>query len=262
MKNKIINIINKVGIKDVGFCAFKDVENQLLDCRARCRLPKGAKTVIVCLFPYKVKEESPKNISRYAAVPDYHTVCGKYLEEISNQLKQNIEGYQFEWFVDNSPIPEKRAAALAGLGVIGKNDLLINQKYGSFVFIGEIVTDLEIEATGKAVKTCNNCGICLKNCPKVIEGIDCLSSISQKKGELDKKENELLRKYKIIWGCDICADVCPLNIDKINTYIKEFIDGYRDCYTIDEDITGRAFEWRGKNTVKRNAFLQEENKNG
>ena len=112
MKKKIKDIINKAGIEDVGFCAFKLVEDKLLNCSARSRIPENAKTVIICLFPYKVKEEKPQFISRYAAVPDYHTVVTHYLSKVCTELHKHIDGYQFEYFVDNSPVPEVYAAAI------------------------------------------------------------------------------------------------------------------------------------------------------
>lgn len=237
MTEKIKAIINKAGIKDVGFCKFKRVEEHLLDCRAKMRLPNNAKSVIVCLFPYKVYETPPKNISRYAAVPDYHRICGEYLKAICDELKNQIDKYRFESFIDNSPIPEVYTAAAAGLGVVGQNGLLITEKYGSFVFIGEIVTDLELDIPLTEIKHCPDCGQCRKVCPKYKEGCICLSKLSQKKGELQQKEAELLKKYRIIWGCDICADICPLNKNAKTTYIKEFINGYKDGFNIGEDIS-------------------------
>lgn len=256
MTEKIKAIINKSGIKDVGFCSFEKVKNHLLDCRAKQRIPNNAKTVITFVFPYKTKETPPENISRYAAVPDYHKVCGGYLSKICEQLKEHIDKHQFEWFIDNSPLPEVYTAALSGLGVIGQNGLLITEKYGSFVFLGEIVTDLEIETKDQEVKHCINCGLCKKVCPKG-ENTVCLSALSQKKGELNDSEIELLKKYGIIWGCDICAEVCPLNKNAEITYIKEFLEGYRNRFNIGEDIKDRAYEWRGEKTVTRNAKIFE-----
>lgn len=252
---RIKTIINKAGIKDVGFCAYSKVSDNLIECRAKGRLPKNAKTVIVCLFPYKVGDLPPKNISRYAAVPDYHTICGEYLKGATEQLREQIENHQFEWFIDNSPLPEVYTAASARMGVIGKNGLLITEKYGSFVFIGEIVTDLELELPSSEVSYCQNCGICKSLCPVGLEKSNCLSKLSQQKGELEEKQAKLLKKHNIIWGCDICADACPLNQNKQKTYINEFLEGYRDCYTPGEDISGRAYEWRGEKTVKRNFDL-------
>lgn len=260
MIEKIKELLIKADIRDVGFCDYNEIKDRLLDCRAKARIPQGAKSVIVCLFPYKVKENPPENISRYAAVPDYHKVCGEILEKAAKELSKNINGYQFEWFIDNSPIPEVYTAAKAGLGIIGENSLLINEKYGSFVFIGEIITDLEIKTKKRDVKYCENCGLCKKVCPKGENSV-CLSAISQKKGELEESETELLKRHNIIWGCDICAEICPKNKNAEKTYIKAFIDGYRNRFLIGEDIKGRAYEWRGEKTVTRNALAMED-KNG
>ncbi len=251
MKNKITLIVNKNGISDVGFLKFSDVNDHLLDCRAKERIPKNAKSIILLLFPYKVKDERPKNISRYAAVPDYHKVCGKYLEKITADLKKEFCENEFSFFIDNSPIPEVYAAAAAGLGLYGKNRMLINSKWGSYVFIGEIVTDLEIEAE-KSLKKCPLCGDCFKACPSLIHGTKCLSALSQQKNEPEFSEKALLRENNIVWGCDICAEVCPLNKNAQNTYIEEFVKGYRDEYVLGEEIKNRAYEWRGEKTVFRN----------
>lgn len=251
MKNKITEIVNKNGILDVGFLKFSEIENHLLDCRAKSRIPKNAKSIIILLFPYKVKNEKPKNISRYAAVPDYHNVCGRYLENITADLKREFSENEFSFFIDNSPVPEVYAAAAAGLGLYGKNRMLINNKWGSYVFIGEIVTDLEIDAENN-LKKCSLCGDCFKACPSLVHGAKCLSALSQQKSDLKNKENELLKINNIVWGCDICAEACPLNKNVQNTYIEEFINGYREEYVLGEDIKNRAYEWRGEKVVARN----------
>ena len=165
MKRKILEIINKNGIRDAGFCAFDLVKERLLPCRALRRLPENAKTVILLLFPYKVRDAHPENICRYASVPDYHDITQKYLLNITDDLKKEFPEYKFESFADNSPIPEVSAAAAAGLGVYGENGLLINKTYGSWCFICEIVTDLEIPAENH-FKKCPVCGNCKKACPR------------------------------------------------------------------------------------------------
>lgn len=254
MKNEIIQIAKTAGIRDVGFCDFAWVEDRLINCRNKSRIPKNAKTVILFLFPYKVKEERPQNISRYAAVPDYHRVCGKYLDKISADLKQRFPKNQFEFFIDNSPIPEVFAAASAGLGLMGENRLLLTKEYGSWCFIGEIVTDLKIDCQ-KAFEKCSLCGNCKKACPTGVQGEICLSAVSQQKKELLDKEKELLIAHNIIWGCDICAESCPHNKNTKVTYIREFIDGYKNAYVLGEDIKNRAYEWRGEKVVSRNFKL-------
>lgn len=253
-KQRILEILKKSGIRDAAFCSFLPLLPYLIECRAKQRLPKNVKTVISCTFPYKVKEKAPQNISRYAAVPDYHNVLSKYLSLGCNELKKEFPKNEFVWFTDNSPIPEVYVAALSGLGVYGDNGLLISEKYGSFVFIGEIVTDLDLELENSEVKECLHCGKCKENCPKYSENI-CLSAITQKKSDLSESEICLIKKHGIIWGCDICSDVCPLNKDKEITYLPEFINGYRDKYNLGEDISGRAYEWRGEKVIKRNYEL-------
>lgn len=251
IKDEIRKTVNSCGIRDIGFCGFDALCGRLLDCRAKARLPENSRTVIVCVFPYKVKKEPPRNISRYAAVPDYHRVCGSYLERACSALRTQFPENRFQWFTDNSPIPEVYAAAIAGLGSVGDNGMLITPRYGSYVFIGEIVTDIYVK-TQNHYRECMHCGRCKSACPTELDKTRCLSALSQKKGDLDPEAAAVLKEHNIIWGCDICAESCPLNMKAQNTYIKEFISGYRDSYTAGEDITGRAYEWRGEKTVKRN----------
>lgn len=252
MNGKIITeIINAAGIRDVGFCEYAAVADRLLTCRAAARLPKGAKSIILFLMPYRVKASPPENICRYAAVPDYHAVAKKYFDAILPQLAVRFPENRFEAFTDNSPIPEVYAAARAGLGVYGENGLLINRKYGSYCFICEIVTNLEIPCEN-AFKKCPACGNCKSACPRGDLGGKCLSAVSQQKKEPDFKEKELLRRFNTVWGCDVCAEVCPLNRDTEVTYISDFLKGYKNSYRYGEDIKGRAYEWRGEAVVKRN----------
>ncbi len=248
MNKRVIE--NLLGVK-VGVCAFSNVQDKLINCRNKEKLPKNAKSVIMFCFPYKVKSEKPENICRYSAVADYHSVCDNILKKYVEILKSQHNAHNFVHFVDNSPIPEVYAASIAGLGCVGKNGLLITKKYGSYVFLGEIVTDLEIDADS-CVTECINCGACKKACPVGLNKEKCLSLLTQKKGELEQEEKELIIKSGCIWGCDICAEVCPLNKNAQNTYIDEFINSYKHNYTCGEDITGRAFAWRGEKVIKRN----------
>lgn len=251
MNDKIIKIVNDCGIADTGFCAFDTVKDKLLDCRAAARIPEKAASIILFLFPYKVKEKPPQKISRYAAVPDYHAVCGEYLQKIKTVLEAEFPQNTFEPFIDNSPVPEVYAAACAELGVMGENGLLINKRWGSWCFIGEIVTDMILDCKNNP-KKCSLCGVCKTACPRGIHGINCLSALSQQKKPLSEPEIMAITENNIIWGCDICAEVCPLNKTAELTYIEEFKNGYRDAYTPGEDIKNRAYAWRGEKVVKRN----------
>ena len=221
-------------------------------------------SVIVYLLPYYTGETV--NISRYAASLDYHLALRECADGLIAVLDEALPGYHFKGYGDHSPISEVSAALVAGLGAIGDNGLLLNGKYGSYVFIGDVVTDIPPEVLGaiepKNVTYCHHCGACKRACPTGIlrgEGNDCLSAITQRKGELSADEISLMRKFHTAWGCDLCQSVCPFNRTPALTPIEFF---YRD--RIDEltrerldamdkaEFNRRAFAWRGRKTVERN----------
>ncbi|MCH5198629.1 MAG: DUF1730 domain-containing protein [Oscillospiraceae bacterium] len=243
-----------------GFSAFSDIKDSLLDCRARQRLPKDAKTVISVLFPYYLGEEYYKNanVSRYAVSADYHIITGEIMEKITLSLKNEYPENEFEYFIDNSPIPEVRAAVNAGLGVFGKNSLFINEKYGSWVFLGEIVTDRFFEPAKKNKNLCSGCNKCVLSCPGEALGENgviiekCLSFLSQKKGELSEEVIKKMEQTGCAWGCDICQTVCPMNKNAAITPIEAFFETAKPYVTAADSIDGRAFAWRGKRVIERN----------
>ncbi len=255
---EIIKIISAECGALFGFCPFSAVAERLIDCRAKSRLPKAPKTVICFAFPYKVRDEAPKNISRYAAVPDYHEVCGEQLEMLAEMLKEKYPQNEFCAFADNSPIPEVYAAARAGLGAVGKNGLLITERFGSFVFLGEIVTNMEIAAEEKEIKGCLDCGACKRACPSSLSKQTCLSAITQQKRELTEEQKKLILENGSVWGCDICQNVCPMNKGAEKTKCETFINGYRDSYCPQEDIAGRVYAWRGEGVILRNALMLDD----
>lgn len=244
-----------------GVCDFSDLQNELINCRPISKIPENAKSVIVFLFPYYLGEEYYKklNISKYAVSEDYHKICNGYLERIKAYLCKEYKGYKFEWFCDNSPINEVKAAFLAGLGVKGDNALLINKDYGSFCFIGEIITDMHIVCKKNEPEECLKCGLCSKKCPdnalnssRVVKE-RCLSHITQKKGELSEKEQSLIFKSGCIWGCDICQDVCPLNRNIKTSPIPEFYENAKATYENLSDYSeNRAYSWRKQDVIERN----------
>lgn len=246
-----------------GVCRFSEIENRLISCRNLRFLPKNAASVIVLLFPYWLGEESTRetNLSLYAIPADYHTIVGKKLSEFSDRLKKTYPENSFVPFCDNSPIPEVAAAVLSGVGVPGKNGLLIHQKYGSFCFIGEIVTDLELPPTGKSQTDCLQCGACVSACPTGALSKDgfvreiCLSEITQKKGELTEQEKNWIAKSRIAWGCDICQKVCPMNRGIEKSPILEFYETAIPKFQPQNPIQDRAYAWRGERTILRNYDL-------
>jgi epoxyqueuosine reductase QueG len=255
-KKEIERIVGSCGI-----CSFEKIKDHLIDCRKKAEIPQNAKSVILFTFPYKVKEEKPLNISRYAAVLDYHTLAAEILNKYCQKLKETYKNNAFVSFADNSPVPEVYASVKAGLGVLGKNGLLITKEYGSFVFIGEIVTDLKIESDSNEFKNCIGCKKCIDACPsKAISetGLNrnsCLSEVTQRKGELSDAEKALMKECGCVWGCDICQDICPMNKNAAETKIEEFLSSAKPNVSLGCELTDRAYEWRGRKVIERNISI-------
>ena len=228
------------------------------------------RSVIVYLLPYYTGETV--NISRYAASLDYHLALRECADGIISALRESYPDMRAKGYGDHSPISEVSAALVAGLGVIGDNGLILNEKYGSYVFIGDVVTDIDPDDLGaiapREVLGCHHCGACKRACPTGIlrgEGDDCLSAITQRKGELTAAESDMMRKYNTVWGCDLCQSSCPYNRQPIATPIEFF---YRERISeltrelldsMDKlAFTNRAFAWRGRRTVERNLDILAE----
>lgn len=248
-----------------GFCSFDKVRDRLLPVRSRAQLPQNAQSIISILFPYYLGEElyQSSNISRYAVPEDYHRVAGDMLREFCSQLSADFPQNKFVPFIDSSPLPEVFCAISAGTGVMGKNGLLINKTYGSYCFIGEIVTDLPLEQSEALDTSCLDCGLCEELCPTGalkqgrVAYDKCLSAITQKKGELSDEEASLIRATGCIWGCDICQTSCPMNRDIKTTPIKRFFDTANAVLTETTDLSDRALAWRGRAVIDRNLELMK-----
>lgn len=219
------------------------------------------KSTAVAVFPYLVPRERGANLCRYAVVPDYHRVVGDYLRDAVEALEKFFPEQHFKAFVDASPLNEAWAAACAGLGVIGRNTLLITPKWGSYVFVGCIVTDLETAAPPAEPKRCVECNACEQACPGSalhsckLDRAHCLSAVTQKKGELTAEETRLIRQNGLVWGCDVCQTVCPMNVGAAPTVLPEFTEGARQQLRPADlvgDLSDRAYLWRGKNVLRRN----------
>ena len=235
---------------------------------------EDVRSAAVFLIPYYVDCEKG-NISLYARSGDYHFYSDGLFERILPLLRARFGG-EFIGFADKSPIEEIVAAAKAGLGVLGDNDMLINEKYGSFVFIGEILSTVSPEEIGFSgeiapVSGCLHCGACKRVCPAQAHGGECLSALTQKKGVLTADEEDYIREYGSVWGCDRCQLSCPMTRKAIARGVQTpiaFFKKNRISQLTDEILNGmskeefrfRAFSWRGKQTLLRNlALLTREN---
>ncbi len=226
----------------------------------------GAQTVILYAVPYFTTENFRRNVSLYALAPDYHIYMSDLGKRLRALLSSACPGASFASFADHSPINERISAAKAGLGVLGDNFLLITREYGSYIFIGELLTDLPPEKLGAQEPVvpgeCLHCGQCKNACPCHFE--NCASGIGQKKGELTPEEEDLVLKTGLVWGCDLCQTSCPLNRDVKKTPIAFFQQDL--LFSLDkkiienmgnESFRKRAYAWRGRKTVLRNIELFE-----
>lgn len=221
------------------------------------------RSIIVFLIPYYAG--TPTNLSAYAASLDYHLCIKEISEELISLMRTLYPENSFRAYGDHSPIYEVGAALTAGLGIRGDNGLFINEKYGTYVFVADLVSDIfpsELGAVKTGVRECLHCGKCKASCPTGIlrgEGKDCLSAITQRKGELSDSEVALMRKCNTVWGCDLCQSVCPYNENPEKTPIEFFYRDRIDTLTTEllnslskEEFKKRAFGWRGRAVVERN----------
>ena len=297
IKEEIVEFCNSIGLDTIGFIKCRrfnelveffeyrkkmKLENEFEEVDIEKRVNpqwymKEGKTIISIAFPYLWPENNIENgFSKYTKGLDYHKVVKSYLDKICEFIK--CKGGSAIPFVDSNTLPERYIAYLAGVGFIGRNNMIITKKYGSYVFLGEIITDLELETEEekkyldiKEYKECSSCNNCYRECPtksinimKINPNI-CSSYITQKK-ELSDVEIKLLKNK--IFVCDICQNVCPYNENITFSNIEEFkpldfmcnieSDIYADMNNkfFKENIIMTSCGWRGKNVIKRNSIIK------
>jgi epoxyqueuosine reductase len=299
MKKEIIKFANSIEIEYIGFGDIQFNDEFILRLRERREnrhlsgfeeedelkridlnsLLNNVKTIISVALPYKTLEPDCNKpyFSKSSLGIDYHKVFKKKLELLKDFLHNEYEANSIG-FSDIGPLHDRELAYKSGVGFYGKNTNIITQKYGSFVFLGEILTDIFIDVDEPLESKCGECTLCINACPVgaiekpyYINAQKCLSYLSQNKKNLDEAEIDKLGMR--IYGCDTCQDVCPYNKDVINSDIKEFIpmEWNRDALKFDLlNMTNSRFKetyatttsgWRGKNLLKRNLIIAMGNSN-
>jgi len=156
-------------------------------------------------------------IARYSLGRDYHKVVKKRLQKLANQLQQEIGPFGYRVFTDSAPVLEKPLAEKAGLGWIGKHSNLLQEKTGSWFFLGEIYTTLPLPADKPAVNHCGTCDKCMTVCPTqaivepyVVDSRLCISYLTIESRQAIPVELRPLMGNRI-YGCDDCQLFCPWN---------------------------------------------------
>jgi len=175
-------------------------------------LPEGTDPVRILESPDKAY------IARYTLGRDYHKLIRKRLAKLARRIEARAGGGHYRAFVDSAPVMERAIAERAGLGWIGKNTMLLNERAGSWFFLGEIYTDLPLPADPpQEEKHCGSCTACLEVCPTQafvgafeLDARRCISYLTiEHKGSIDPSLRPLMGNR--IFGCDDCQIVCPWN---------------------------------------------------
>jgi epoxyqueuosine reductase len=207
----------------------------------------GIRSVIVCALnyntdlpksidvPHVAKDDDPRGwISRYAWGDDYHEVLKESLDELRAELRAHFgETFDARVYADTGPVHERVFAKYAGLGWVGKNTLLLNQRLGSWIFLGVILTNLDLAPTLEdgdlpPPDLCGSCRRCIEACPTqafvepyVMDARRCISYLTiELRGAIPEELREPMGNH--VFGCDICQDVCPWNRRAPATLREEF----------------------------------------
>lgn len=302
LKNEIINFAYNNNIDKIGFCdatPFYNIEKFILT-RAKKNYLSGfepkdinkiiypsltmpnVKSIIVIAEAYNKKfkfENDNKlraNLSLSAIGIDYHTIIKTKLGKLADYIKTIVPNFEFKIFADTGPLLDREVAKKANIGWQGKNNFIITEEFGSWVFIGYMLTNICIPIVQKTVDNkCGNCTKCIDACPTgalksnyEFNSKICISYLTQTKEDLSDEEMKNI-KFQL-YGCDICQRVCPYNN---HVPFKEVIYNIDDAKADIEKLlfmSNREFKnkygrtaagWRGKKVLQRNAIIVLQNMN-
>lgn len=235
---------------------------------------------IALAYPSRIQSEPPRvrgerrgEFARASWGRDYHFILREYLNELIDFMKEELgTEAHFKPMVDTGELIDVAVAARAGIGFIGRNGLLITKEFGSYVYLGEIITNIPFDPDSLVDYDCGDCMRCIDGCPTQallgngeINAQKCLSYQTQTK---DYMPEEYRRKMgKVIYGCDICQIVCPYNqgidfhlhqemepeYEKVRPKLEPMLTVSNREFK--EQFGDMAGSWRGKKPLQRNAII-------
>lgn len=298
LKEEIIALSKEIGISKIGFTTADNFdylekslraaieegrssgfEHKVIEERLEPRLSlASAKTIIsiAVAYPRHLPVKPAKTPYRRGHISpsswglDYHYILQDKMERLARGIEQLTENFEYNGMVDTGALVDTAVAQRAGIGFIGKSGLVISKEFGSYMFLGELVTNLEIEPDSPVDYGCGDCNRCVDVCPTScligngsMDAKRCLSFQTQDKGMMAP---EFRKKIKtVIYGCDICQICCPYNKGISNPPITDidpdlaqpellpFLDLSNGQFK--EKFGMMAGAWRGKNILQRNAII-------
>lgn len=255
-----------------GEMTYLDTQRQVK--KDPSRVLAGAKSVIVVLDAYATRQDPSQadtsdesgRIARYARGRDYHKTLKRRLYALSDRISAELSPPRAEdgspgvrSFVDTAPVMERQLAARAGLGAIGKHTLLIHPRWGSWFFLGGILTTLELPAESRVVPDlCGGCTKCIDACPTgaikpySVDATRCISYLTiEHRSDIDPEVHGAMRDAGYVFGCDICQEVCPHNqpLPASSARVTSIPESH-DAYTAFEDAPDRVRGGQGFDLLK------------
>ncbi|MFL2106279.1 tRNA epoxyqueuosine(34) reductase QueG [Desemzia sp. FAM 23991] len=302
LKKRIIEESKRIGIDKIGFATAEPFDG--LEERLKAQQAKGhhsgfehkvieervypelifdqPKSIISIALAYPTKMSEPPQrekgvrrgeFARASWGQDYHDILRNRMERLIDYIRVTADKeVTFKPMVDTGELVDVAVAQRAGVGFIGRNGLLITEEFGSYVYLGEIITNLEFEPDEPVPFGCGECMRCVTACPTGallgdgrINAKQCLSYQTQTKGMMDE---QFRRKIgHVIYGCDICQIVCPYNRgkdfhfhDEMEPDPEKVMPKLKPLLIISnkdfkEQFGSMAGSWRGKKPLQRNAII-------
>ena len=298
LKDRIIQLSQEIGISKIGFTTADDFaylekslkagveegrttgfEHKNIEERLDPKLSLASARTIISIavaYPRRLPQQPQKTAYRRGKITpnswglDYHYILQDKLERLARGIEELTADFEYKGMVDTGALVDTAVARRAGIGFIGKNGLVISKEFGSYMFLGELITNLELEPDQPVDYDCGDCNRCVEACPtscllgdSTMDARRCLSFQTQDKGMMDL---EFRKKIKtVIYGCDICQICCPYNKgidsppvvdidpDLAQPELIPFLELSNGQFK--EKFGLIAGSWRGKNILQRNAII-------